>query len=127
MRECSFCLNWSCRRNLIHEIIQLELGKSPNTTEICINILFNQTNAYKFMQPVPEFVSYPNQGLAQNDTILIFISISIGSDSVIPKTDDTMAKRKGTKWQITIYKTLHIKSKNEPHKNQGSESCAAER
>ena len=37
------------------------------------------------------------------------------SESINRRTDNTMAKRKGTKGQATIYKTLHRKQKIEQH------------
>jgi len=37
------------------------------------------------------------------------------SESAYRRTDNTMAKRKNTKGQTTIYKTLHIKLKIEKH------------
>jgi hypothetical protein len=52
------------------------------------------------------------------------------SESVIRRrTDNTIAKRKSTKWQTTIYKTLHRKLKikqREPHLRQRVNTGALE-
>ena len=52
------------------------------------------------------------------------------SESVNQRTDTTIAKRKRTKGQTTIFKTLHIKLKieyHEPHKKPGMNIGSPER
>jgi hypothetical protein len=63
---------------------------------------------------LPRLQFYIQEGLLEDTKGVIRIRIS--------KKYNTMTKRKRTKWQTTIYKTLHRKQKmeqHEPTKNRG--------